>query len=108
MSSFRIHRMKDHVRQSFRWAPHTIGATRVKPKDYEPAGSIEAPNWYAAWLALKDSSDALDVGDILESEGGELRICKYVGFEEAEWQLPEPKPAFEASTTAPGTPATAP
>jgi hypothetical protein len=107
MAVFRIHRMKDNVRQLFRWAPHTIGATRVKPKDYEPDESVEAPNWYAAWMALRRTPSPLDVGDILESEGGELRICKYVGFEEAEWQLPEPKPGIEA-TAASGTPAGAP
>jgi hypothetical protein len=100
--------MKDHVRQMFRWAPHTIGPAQVKPKDYAPAGAVEAPNWYAAWLSLKETPDALEVGDILESEGGELRICKYVGFEEAEWQLPDPKPGLEATTTTPGTAAVAP
>jgi hypothetical protein len=99
--------MKANIRLMFRHAPHTIGATRVKPRDYEPAGEVEARSWYAAWVALRQTTEALDVGDILESEGGELRICKYVGFEEAEWQPSEPKPGIEA-TTAPGTPAVAP
>jgi hypothetical protein len=107
MPVFRIHRMKDNVRQSFRWAPHTIGATRVRPKDYEPEGSVEAANWYAAWVTLRHTPSPLDVGDILESESGELRICKYVGFEQAEWQLPELKPGIEA-TAASGTPAVTP
>jgi hypothetical protein len=31
------------------------------------------------------------VGDLLETEDGQLRICKYVGFEPAQWVLPEPK-----------------
>jgi hypothetical protein len=35
------------------------------------------------------------VGDILETEDGQLRICKYVGFEPAQWVLPEPKPHAE-------------
>jgi len=28
---------------------------------------------------------------VLETEGGALRICKYVGFESASWILPEVK-----------------
>jgi len=31
------------------------------------------------------------VGDLLESADGQLRICKYVGFEPAQWVLPEVK-----------------
>ncbi len=31
------------------------------------------------------------MGDLLETEDGQLRICKYVGFEPAQWVLPEPK-----------------
>jgi len=29
------------VSQQFRWAPHTIGVTSVKPKDYELVRSVE-------------------------------------------------------------------
>ena len=97
MTLFRIHRLKESARQQFRWAPHTIGVSKVKPKDYEIINTIKAVNVYAAWMALKDTEDALRVGDILEIEGGELRIYKYVGFEEAEWQLPEPKSGLEPS-----------
>ncbi len=91
MYSYRIHRLKDNARQQFRWAPHTIGLSPVRPKDYEPVGTVEARSPYAAWLALKDSPEALQPGDILESDNGELRIYKYVGFEEAQWQLPVPE-----------------
>lgn len=63
----------------------------VRPKDYEVALTVEARSPYAAWLDLKESPDALQPGDILESENGELRIYKYVGFEQAQWQLPEVK-----------------
>jgi len=31
-------------------------------------------------------------GDLLEAENGALRIYKFVGFEEAQWVLPEAKP----------------
>ena len=62
----------------------------VKPKDYQKGAVVEAASPYAVWLALRDSEDALQVGDVLELEGLELRIFKYIGFEEARWYVPEP------------------
>jgi len=62
--------MKDHPRQSFRWQPHTGGITNVKPKDFQEAGAVEAPNAYAVWSALKGTDEPLDVGDVIESDGG--------------------------------------
>jgi len=32
------------------------------------------------------------VGDLLEAESGALCICKFIGFEEAQWTLPEARP----------------
>jgi hypothetical protein len=104
MTAYRIYRMKESVRQQFRWAPHTIGVTSVKPKDYELVLSVEAQGVYAVWMQLKDTDAALQVGDILEVEGGELRIYKYVGFEEAQWILPEVKTGLEAVPLASGPP----
>ncbi len=83
--------MKDLPRQQFRWAPHVSGCASLKPKDYEQRGEVEAHNEYEAWQALRDAAEPLAVGDLLESERGELRICKYVGIEPAQWVLPEPK-----------------
>ena len=45
---------------------------------------------------LRASERPLDVGDLLESESGALRICKYVGFESAAWVIPEAKSAPQA------------
>jgi hypothetical protein len=84
--------MKDGPRQQFRWAPHVSGAANAKPKDYELSGEAEAENEYAAWALLRGSDAPLMVGDILELPGGQLRICKYVGFDEARWFIPEPPP----------------
>ena len=92
MPLFRIYRMKDSPRQQFRWAPHVSGAAAVKPRDFEQSGEIEALHEYDAWRLLRESGAALEVGDLLEAEGGQLRICKYVGFEPASWVLPQPKP----------------
>jgi hypothetical protein len=101
MPVYQIHRLKESHRPQFRAAPHTSGATIAKPKDYEPGSSVEADSPYAAWTALRDGEQALLVGDILEAPGGELRIYKYVGFEEARWFVPEPAPAAAAVPDAP-------
>ena len=94
MVRYRVYHLKDSLRQQFRWAPHVSGAVTVKPKDYEPGDHVEATNEYEAWRFLRESGRALNVGDLLEAEGGQLRICKYVGFEPADWVLPEPAPAL--------------
>jgi hypothetical protein len=70
----------------------------IKPRDYEPAGTVEAASPYAAFFALRQSADALEVGDVLESDGG-LRILKFVGFEEAQWMIPEAKPPASVGET---------
>ena len=108
MPLYRIYRMKENVRQQFRWAPHTIGVTSVKPKDYDLINAVEASGPYAVWMELKDTDEALQVGDILEIEGGELRIYKYVGFEEAQWVIPEIKTGLETAPLAVGQPPVAP
>jgi hypothetical protein len=95
MPVFRIHRLRDAAQEQFRWAPHTSGATPVKPKAYQEDGQVEAPSCYAAWIRLREDGTPLRVGDLLENESGELRISKYVGFEEAQWVQPEPQPAAE-------------
>jgi hypothetical protein len=91
MPLYRVFRMKDSPRQQFRWAPHVSGPANAKPKDFEPAGQVEALHEYDAWRVLRESGEPLLVGDLLESAEG-LRICKYVGFEPAQWIVPEPKP----------------
>ena len=107
MPAYRIYRLKENQRQHFRWAPHTSGATGVKPKDYAEAGSVEAPTVYAAWSRLRESEQALDVGDLLEVDGGQLYVCKYVGFEEARWIVPEVKPDLQSTPAVAGNPGTA-
>ena len=100
--NFRIHRMKDATRQSFKWAAHTGGQAAVKPRDYEQRGQIEAASPYSAWSALLASGDPLQVGDLLEDPDGRLRIFKYVGFEEAKWVLPEVSCGMETIPPAAG------
>jgi len=103
MPMYHIHRLRDHLRQQVRFAPHVSGTAEVKPRDYQPGEDVEAPTPYAAFFALRNSSAPLEVGDLLESaQDGSLRIFKFVGFEEAQWVQPEPKP------NTPGTPAAPP
>lgn len=110
MPLYRIYRMKDSPRQHFRWAPHVSGCASLKPKDYEQRGEVDALHEYDAWRLLRESGDPLAIGDLLEVEHGPLRICKYVGFEPAQWVLPEirqpagplpaePEPAGQSTAT---------
>lgn len=94
MPVFKILRMRESAQQHFRWQPHITGATEIKQKDYQEAGEIEANGVYEAWQRLKETPEPLRVGDILQSGDGALRICKFVGFDEARWWVPEPKPAL--------------
>ena len=101
MPSYRIHRLKDHLQQQFRYAPHTSGKAVVKPRDYEPGDVVDAASPYAAFFALKDSDRPLQLGDLLEYPEATLKIFKFVGFEEAEWLIPEVKPADQAASETP-------
>ena len=100
MAIFRIYRMRPHVKQHFRWAPHVTGLATVKPRDYESGAEFEALNEYALWAELKGSEQALDVGDLVEAAGetgGGLKICKFVGFESAKWAETEVQAAASVS-----------
>jgi hypothetical protein len=88
---FRIHRMKEAARESFRWAPHTGGLAIVKPKDYDLAGDTEGATVYGVWSALRQGGEPLRTGDILEDEAGKLWVAKYIGFENAQWWVAEVK-----------------
>lgn len=90
---FRIHRMREAARESFRWAAHTGGLAIVKPKDYEVAGDVESASAYGAWSTLRQSATALETGDMLEDEAGQLWVAKYIGFEKAQWWVAEVKAA---------------
>ena len=81
--------MKDSPRQQFRWAPHVGGRASLKLRDYEQRGEVEALHEYDAWRLLREAGDPLVVGDLLETPDGRLSICKYIGFEPAEWIVQE-------------------
>ena len=101
MPAYRIHRLRDHLRQQVRFAPHVSGTAMVKTRDYRLADpqqprtgeTVEAPTPYGAFFALRDSGAPLEIGDLLEAPDGSLRIFKFVGFEEAQWAIPEANPA---------------
>jgi hypothetical protein len=102
MSCFHIHRLREDKRQQFRLTPHTSGVTAARPRDYDKeTDTVEASSAYAAWASLRGSERPLMVGDVLEDEAGALRICKYTGFEEARWAVPEPNAAPAVVPVAP-------
>jgi hypothetical protein len=92
---YRIHRIKETPGESFRWAAHTGGEAIVKSKDYDPGEELEAPSPYAAWKLMNERGQALRPGDLLENldaPAQALQIAKYIGFEPAQWFIPDPKP----------------
>ncbi len=103
MPSYRIHRLRDHLRPAFRSAPHVSGAAQLKPRDYEQAETVEAASVYAAFLDMRGSGRPLEVGDVLEDESGSLRICKFVGFEEAHFVIPEARTLMDVTPLEPAT-----
>lgn len=114
MARYRIHRIRESMKESFRWQAHTGGAAVVKPKDYDEAAEemVEAATPYALWNNMKAEERALCPGDVLETvkeDGipGELQIFKYIGFEPAKWWIAEPKPDFKGKAEEPAEPAAA-
>ncbi len=93
MPLFRVHRIKPSAGEAFRWAAHTGGLAVVKERDYERGEELDAPSTYAAWKAVASSNRPFAAGDLLEDESGKLHILKYIGFEPAQWFVPEPKDA---------------
>ena len=104
MPVYQIYRLTEARRMNYRWAPHTSGTTPVKPREYEEDGLADASSPYAAWFQLKEGEKPLEVGDLLETLDGQLSICKYVGFEQAEWVLPEVTTGLETTPATVGIP----
>ena len=91
MPSFRIYQLKQALREPFRWQPHTSDAATLRQKDYDYTDIAEAATPYAVWTMLRGTDSELQPGDALEAEDGTLLICKYIGFEAAQWLAPEQK-----------------
>lgn len=100
MVSFKIHRLRDQVSAQFRWAPHTSGPATVKQRDYEVVGEVEAASAYGLFNQLRDTPNALRVGDLLELPDGSLKIFKFVGLEDASWFVAPVKPELAAEPLA--------
>lgn len=102
---YRVHRIKTAPLEHFRWAPHTGGTAIIRAKDYDPGVEIEASSPYDAWKRLAEESESLRPGDLLEAlhagPGPTLQIAKYIGFEPAQWYVPEQKPENMVSVEGP-------
>ncbi|MBV9265097.1 MAG: hypothetical protein JO061_02900 [Acidobacteriaceae bacterium] len=91
---YRVHRIKETPGENFRWSPHAGGTANVKPKDYESSEEVAAATVYAAWKLMRENGPALRPGDLLEALDPvhpSLQIVKFIGFEPAQWIVPEPK-----------------
>lgn len=122
MPRYRVLYLKDEsLVERFRSQPPRPGPASLKPKDYQPVAEIEAPNEYTVWKMLQGEGAAarnlrpMGVGDALEAEPERLRVCRFMGFDDAVWFTFEPKPKpGEDQPEAPGageasaTPAAAP
>jgi hypothetical protein len=117
MPHYRIHRIKDNPQETFRWASHTGGLAIVKPRDYEVGESVEAANPYQTWKLMAEQGQPLRPGDVLELASGEseaapaeqgMWIAKYVGFEPAQWFVPEPPKTDSADTAGEQAPSESP
>ncbi len=96
MPRYRIYYLRESQRQHFRHAPPAAVPPKLKMKDYQPEGEIEASSPYAAWKQMREAGGErrpIEVGDALETDAGALLLCRYVGFEEAQWFVPEPPPS---------------
>jgi hypothetical protein len=105
MPRYRIHRIKQAPFETFRWAAHTGGLAVIKPKDYDFGEEIQAETPYAVWKCFAATGNPLRPGDVLETELNDgtptsLFITKYIGFEPAQWFVPEPKPERTANSSA--------
>jgi hypothetical protein len=96
MPLYRVYRIKEAPGEQFRWAPHTGGLATVKQKDYDLGEQVEGATPYAVWKQLEATGRKLTPGDLLETvepDGttGPLQVAKYIGFEPAQWYVPEVK-----------------
>lgn len=89
MATYFIRRLRESQQERFRWAPQpsTASAVLLKPGDYREDGEVVADSPYQAWQILRQSNLDLRVGDALMEENGTVHLCRYSGFEAAEWMV---------------------
>ena len=74
----------------------------MRAKDYDCSRKVDGVTPYAVWKSLEDTGQDLRPGDLLEIVNpdemtGALYIAKYIGFEPAEWYVPEVRPETPAT-----------
>jgi hypothetical protein len=101
MANFTIRRLRDSQQEKLRWSPQATTTTLpvLKPSDYRDDGQVQAISPYQAWQLLRERGEDLRIGDVLVDENGATVICRYSGFEEAEWLVVAPD---GSQMTAPG------
>lgn len=100
MANFFIRRLRNSQQEKLRWSPQatTTTVTVLKPADYQDDGQIEATSPYQAWQLLRERGEDLRVGDVLVEENGPTQMCRYSGFEEAEWLVTGPEESQRAAS----------
>ena len=96
--------LSDLPHEGFATATVPLGAPRFRTCQRQAeglsssAGEVEALHEYDAWRILREAGDAAWRWAICSRvRDGQLRICKYVGFEPAQWVLPEAKHQVRAA-----------
>jgi hypothetical protein len=94
MPRYKLFYLRDSLVQRFRESAPKTKPYGLHPRDYEEAGEIEAPGPYGVWKQLREqtgdrASREFGVGDAVETEGSDLIVLNYWGFDEAAWRLPE-------------------
>ena len=85
MATFFIKRLRPTLQEKAKWAPLSNGAVTLKLSDYDDDGQIDAANPYDAWSQMRANSHDLRVGDVIGDEKGTVYLCRYSGFDEAQW-----------------------
>lgn len=92
MPLFGIFRLRDTAQERFRWSPKATSSSSpsevlsLKPTEYRDDGEIEATSPYAAWEQSRLGGNEVRVGDVVQDrDGNTLWICKFNGFERAQW-----------------------
>ena len=107
MPNYRVYYLKEELSRRMAEVPPGNVRRQLRQREYALVKEMDAPHEYAAWQALQQQSELprrFSVGDVLESDG-KLRLCLYGGFEDAAWEMRDPKPPGSQPDPPPGQPA---
>ena len=86
-----LYRLPEHAAK-FQEKPPRDPPYLLRESHYEEGLEVEAQTPYELWRKLQeqpeteDSPRAIRVGDAVRTDGGELLVCNFWGFDPAEWR----------------------